>query len=75
MIYVVGYVKNNVLKSLCMVYGSVYCASEECYSNIKSRIKNGVSGIPGIDFAETKEFGHVNKVDPLGITYLRVRGM
>ena len=75
MIYVVGYIKNNKLKSLCMVYGSEYCASEECYSNIKSRIKTGVLEIPGIDFSETNELGHVNRVDPPGITYLRVRGM
>ncbi|MEE3716169.1 NgoPII family restriction endonuclease, partial [Tumidithrix elongata RA019] len=28
-----------------------------------------------IEFAETNELGRVNKVDPLGITYLRIRGM
>ena len=26
-------------------------------------------------FAETKELGRVNQVDPLGITNLRIRGM
>ena len=31
--------------------------------------------IPDIEFAETNELGRVNKVDPLGITYLRIRGM
>lgn len=24
---------------------------------------------------ESKELGHINKVDPLGVTYMRVRGM
>jgi hypothetical protein len=58
-----------------MVYGSDYCASAECYNRIKTTIKNGVEAIPGIEFAESRELGHINKVDPLGITYMRVRGM
>lgn len=74
-IYVVGVVEQNCLKHLCMVYGLDYCASEECYSRIKSTIKNGVEAIPDIEFAESRELGHVNKIDPLGITYMRIRGM
>ncbi len=74
-IYAVGVVNNNKLKHLCMVYGLDYCASEECYSRIKTTIKNGVESIQGIEFAESRELGHINKVDPLGITYMRVRGM
>ncbi len=74
-IYVVGVVKQNCLKHLCMVYGLDYCASDECYSRIKSIIKNGVEAINGVEFAESRELGHINKVDPLGITYMRVRGM
>ena len=75
MIYAVGVVEKNILKSLCFVYGTDYCASDEVYSRIKSTIKNGVEAIPGVQFAESKELGHINKVDPLGITYMRVRGM
>lgn len=74
-IYTVGVVKQNCLKHLCMVYGLDYCASEECYSRIKSIIKNGVEAIPDVEFAESRELGHINKVDPLGITYMRIRGM
>lgn len=74
-IYVVGVVKQNRLKHLCMVYGLDYCASEECYSRIKGTIKNGVEAIPNVEFTESRELGHVNKVDPLGITYMRIRGM
>ncbi len=74
-IYAVGVVKQNKLKHLSMVYGLDYCASDECYSRIKSTIKTGVENIPGVEFAETKELGHINRVDPLGITYMRVRGM
>ncbi|OOF39768.1 restriction endonuclease [Rodentibacter mrazii] len=74
-IYSVGIIDGRNLKHLCMVYGIDYCADEECYLRIKSTIKNGVESIPNVEFSETKELGRVNKVDPLGITYLRVRGM
>lgn len=74
-IYTVGVVKNNILSSLCMVYGVDYAASEGIYTRIKDVISNGVNSIPGVEFAETNELGRVNRVDPLGITYLRVRGM
>jgi type-2 restriction enzyme ngoPII len=74
-IYAVGVVDNNKLMNLSFVYGLDYCASEETYTKIKTKIKDGVEAIPGVEFAETRELGRVNKVDPLGITYLRVRGM
>lgn len=76
LIYAVGVVnKQNQLKQLCMVYGEDYCADEECYLRIKSTIKQGVENISGVEFAETNELGRVNRIDPLGVTYLRVRGM
>ncbi len=75
MIYVVGVVKEDRLHHLCMVYGLDYCASDECYNRIRNIIKSGVESIPGIEFAESKELGHINRIDPLGITYMRVRGM
>lgn len=75
MIYTVGVVKDNNLSSLSMVYGVDYCAEQATYERIKHTIKMGVESIPSVEFAETKELGRVNRVDPLGITYLRVRGM
>ena len=75
MIYAVGVVKGDYLKSLAFVYGEDYCAEKETYERIKTKIKEGVETIDGIEFTKTKELGHINKVDPLGITYLRVRGM
>lgn len=74
-IYIVGMVNNGKLKNLCMVYGLDYCASEECYDTLINQIKSGVLSIPDVDFTESNEIAHVNKVDPLGITYMRVRGM
>ena len=74
-IYAVGIVKSNKLKHLSMIYGRNYCASDECYNRIKQNIKIGVENIEGIEFSPTRELGRINRVDPLGITYLRVRGM
>lgn len=74
-IYIVGIVESTKLKHLCMVYGEDYCADEKYYLRIKNTIKKGVENIQGVKFSETKELGRVNKVDPLGKTYLRVRGM
>lgn len=74
-IYIVGFVRNNRIKRLALVYGMDYCADESCYLRLKQAIKNGVEEIPDIEFAESRELGHINRVDPLGITYMRVRGM
>lgn len=74
-LYIVGVVTQNRLKHLCMVYGLDYCASEKCYSRIKDTIKNGVETVSGFEFSESRELGRINRVDPLGITYMRIRGM
>ncbi len=75
MLYCVGTVKNHTLKHLAMVYGTEYCAADHTYSRIKDKIRSGIEEIPGIELAPTNELGRLNRVDPLGITYLRIRGM
>ena len=75
LLYIVGSVKQKALRSMFMIYGVDYAASEETYLRIKRTIKDGVESLPGIQFAETDELGRLNKVDPLGITSLRIRGM
>ncbi|MGL5252761.1 MAG: NgoPII family restriction endonuclease [Moraxella sp.] len=75
MLYVVGHVNKDKLQSLAFVYGVDYAADDAIYQTIKSRIKQGVETIEGVEFTETKELGKIKKVDPLGITDLRVRGM
>jgi hypothetical protein len=74
-IYAIGVVNESHLKRLFFVYGEDYAASAEIYERIKAVISDGVNTIPDVEFAETKELGRVNRVDPLGITYLRIRGM
>lgn len=74
-IYVVGAIQQDKLKALWFVYGDCYAASKDTYERIKNKISEGVNSLPDVEFSETKELGRVNKVDPLGITYLRIRGM
>lgn len=76
-IYTVGVVGRGgkSLSALAFVYGEDYAASQEIYERMSAKIKKGVSIIPDVEFNETKELGRVNRVDPLGITYLRIRGM
>ena len=75
LIYCVGHTSDTNIKSLWMVYGSSYAAKHETYQRIKTTISDGIKTIPDVVFADTKELGRVNQVDPLGITNLRIRGM
>lgn len=77
MLYVIGNVAKNTnqLKSLWFVYGDCFCADKEIYERIKDTISSGITSIPDVEFTDTNELGKVKKVDPLGITDLRIRGM
>lgn len=75
LIYCVGHTSDETLNSLWLVYGNIYAAKHETYQRIKNTISDGIGTIPDVEFAETKELGRVNRVDPLGITNLRIRGM
>ncbi len=74
-VYAVGVTSDEKLNHLWLVYGDCYAASKDIYSRIGDKIKDGVLEISDLEFSETKELGRVNKVDPLGITNLRIRGM
>lgn len=75
-IYAIGTCsKENKLTSLIFIYGEDYAAENKIYENVKTKIKLGIETIGGLDFSETNEIGRVNRVDPLGITYFRIRGM
>ncbi|WP_414620577.1 NgoPII family restriction endonuclease [Calothrix sp. CCY 0018] len=74
-IYAIGVVKDKKLQLLWLIYGDCYAADREIYQRIRNKINSGITEIPDVEFSETKELGRVNKVDPLGITYLRIRGM
>ncbi len=76
--YVIGNVKNSVIRHLFFVHGACYAASHEVYDRIHSPIKKEVDFVLdslGFEKGTTVELGKVRKVDPLGITELRIRGM
>jgi hypothetical protein len=75
LIYVVGVAKGEDLQSLWFVYGDCYAADKKIYERISESVKNGISKLSDVEISSTNELGRVNKVDPLGITYLRIRGM
>jgi hypothetical protein len=75
LIYCVGHTTDDSIKSIWMVYGNIYAAKHETYQVIKQKITDGIKEIPNVELAETNELGRVNRVDPLGITNLRIRGM
>ena len=77
MLYIIGNVPKNTnsLKSLWFVYGDCFCANNEVYERIKDTISKGITTIPNVEFTQTNELGKVKKIDPLGITDLRIRGM
>ena len=73
--YIIGCVdKREQIKSLWFIYGDCYCAKPEVYTRVKDKITNSIQEL-GIELSETNEIAKVKKVDPLGITDLRVRGM
>lgn len=74
-IYATGVVQSSTLKHLWLIYGDCFAASKTTYERIANTISEGLTNIPDVEFSQTKELGRVNKVDPLGITYLRIRGM
>ena len=74
-IYTIGTCEKNKLTSLIFVYGEDYAAENKIYENVKNKIKLGIETINDLEFSETNEIGRVNRVDPLGITYFRIRGM
>jgi hypothetical protein len=76
--YVVGNVKRGVIKYLYFVQGTCYAADHEIYDRVHAPIKKEVDLILdslGLEKAQTVELGKIKKVDPLGITELRIRGM
>lgn len=63
------------IKALWFVYGDCYAADRKVYTRIYNKISKKIYEAEDIDFAVTSELAGIKKIDPLGITYLRVRGM
>jgi hypothetical protein len=74
-IYAVGSVIESKIKSLWFVYGDCYAADREIYERTFNTISSKIHEIDYIEFSKTNEIAGIKRIDPLGITYLRVRGM
>lgn len=76
-VYVVGNLnqKDDKLIRLWLAYGNTFIANESIYLDLKESIKEAVVNLPNAIFVDTKEFGRIKKVDPLGNSNLRLRGM
>jgi hypothetical protein len=76
--YVVGNAKGGVVRSLFFIHGTCYAADHKIYDKVHEPIKTKINSVLdslGLEKGETVELGKVRKVDPLGITELRIRGM
>jgi hypothetical protein len=76
LIYTIGYVKSKKLNSLWMVYGDCYAADEETYQKVEDKITASIKHLDDLEINyQTNELSGIKNVDPLNITYLRIRGM
>ena len=76
--YVIGHVIGGKMKYLFFIHGRCYAADHNVYDKIHSPIKKEVDSVIdslGFEKGRTVEIGKVKRVDPLGITELRIRGM
>lgn len=74
-IYSIGCTNSSAIRYLWFIYGDCFIADKEVYERIRNIISKGVNSIPNVEFTLSKELGKVKKVDPLGTTDLRIRGM
>lgn len=76
--YAIGWIESKQVRSIYFVQGSCYAASREVYEHVSSSLAESVNEAifsSGLESGKTDELGRINRVDPLGITSLRVRGM
>jgi len=73
-VYCVGNVFSNKVKIITFVYGDCYAADAEIYEKVKKPLIDGIKSLK-LNLSKTKELARLNKIDPLKITDLRVRGM
>lgn len=74
-IYSIGVVQASKISLLFFVFGDCYAADRNVYKNARTKIIKGIQATDSLEFSPTRELGRLNRVDPLGITYLRIRGM
>jgi len=73
-IYIVGHVLKEKIRILIMVYGDCFAAKPDFYERTIENITKEIKSLE-LNLTNTKELARLNKIDPLQLTDLRVRGM
>jgi len=73
-IYVVGVVEDQRIKSIWMVYGDCYAADRQTYERIDSYLQKVTSVFPELPFGRKTEPERVRDIDPKGITKVWLQG-
>jgi hypothetical protein len=74
MVYAIGELNGSRLARLWLIYGDCYFADASTYTRVEKAVSQTMEGLD-FELASTNELARVNKVDPRGISNLRVRGM
>lgn len=75
LLYVVGRVVGSTeLQRVWFVYGDCYAAEAGVYERAKDAIKTSIKQ-SGLELEPTNELAKIKRVDPLGLTDMRVRNM
>jgi hypothetical protein len=76
--YAVGCAQGGKVKHLFFVHGRCYAAEKDIYEKKASNLKANIDAFfksEGLETTKTIELGRINRMDPLGITNFRIRGM
>lgn len=76
--YIIGYVLKGKINYLMFAQGVCYAAPKAVYERLDNALRNRIDSVInslGLEKKDTVELGRVTKVDSLGITDLRIRGM
>jgi hypothetical protein len=76
--YVIGWVQNRKIKYLYFIQGRCFAADKEIYQRRATGLKKNIEkyfASEGLESTKTRELGRINRMDPLGITNFRIRGM
>lgn len=76
-LYALGNIETGNIKEIIFCYGDCFVANKKVYQTPVDVISAAIGKLKkeGMELKETNELGKVGKIDPLGYSGLRVRGM
>ena len=73
-----GKKSQNILSKLFFIHGLCYCADHELYNKVHEEFNEAITEIADhnhYEMADSHELGRLKRIDPLGRTIFRMRGM